>query len=229
MASRHGTNVASPITTFTDQDKYATAYADEINGGLHTVATVDERNAIPVLRRKLGMHCQVVGGDEYILINNPTTDATKNSDWKVNIPNTDDIKMADGKTTIETAIGDATTLASAKYAVFEIVHDDVTKGIVTAELTIPFNGNIKNITASVKSDTTLTADAVFQVEMYNGTVWSVVGVATVPVASTKKAVTVAVNPVLPIAIGNRLRVNITAVQDGVACANVVVEITSNAA
>lgn len=229
MASRHGTNVASPITTFTDQDKYATAYADEINGGLHTVATVDERNAIPVLRRKLGMHCQVVGGDEYILINNPTTDATKNSDWKVNIPNTDDIKMADGKTTIETAIGDATTLASAKYAVFEIVHDDVTKGIVTAELTIPFNGNIKNITASVKSDTTLTADAVFQVEMYNGTVWSVVGVATVPVASTKKSVTVAVNPVLPIAIGNRLRVNITAVQDGVACANVVVEITSNAA
>ena len=59
MANLNGTNVASTIRPFTTDDKFATAVANEIQGGLHNVDLIADMLAIPEQRRELGMLCSV--------------------------------------------------------------------------------------------------------------------------------------------------------------------------
>lgn len=55
MANISGTNLAAGIAPFTTDDKYATHYAEYGKGGWHSVATISDRDAIPVQRRETGM------------------------------------------------------------------------------------------------------------------------------------------------------------------------------
>ena len=59
MANNVGTLVIAPIRPASDQDAFPTALANEVQGGLHCVTTLAERNAIPTLRRVAGMKCWV--------------------------------------------------------------------------------------------------------------------------------------------------------------------------
>lgn len=60
MTALKGTNVASGIVPFTDQDSYATHYALYGKGGFRSVNTIDERDSIPAARCEEGMVCYVV-------------------------------------------------------------------------------------------------------------------------------------------------------------------------
>lgn len=55
MANISGTNLAAGIAPFTTDDKYATHYAEYGKGGWHSVATISDRDSIPVQRRETGM------------------------------------------------------------------------------------------------------------------------------------------------------------------------------
>ena len=223
MASKKGTNVASPVTTFTDGDTYATAFADEIQGGLHTAATTTVRNTIPVARRKVGMHCQVVGGKVYRLINEPGTDATTDADWEEVIPAAAEIKTKDG-TTVEAKLSALADDVADKQIVFAITHGDVIVGENALEQTIPFKGNITSLVANVPFGTQLNKDVSLQIEQYNGSNWSIVGAITIPVGSASKYATTALATPVAVNLLDRLRVNILSIQDGVESVNILVGI-----
>ena len=223
MASKKGTNVASPVTTFTDGDIYATAFADEIQGGLHTEATTVARNAIPLPRRKLGMHCQVIGGKVYRLINEPGTATTADTDWEEVVPSAVDIKTKDG-TTVEAKLSLLSDEVADKQIVFAITHADVVVGENALEQTIPFKGTINTLVANVPFGTTLTKDATFQIEQYNGSTWSIVDTITIPVGSASKYATKALATPVAVNLLDRLRVNILSIQDGVESVNILVGI-----
>lgn len=55
MASLKGTNVLAPIVPFDTTDAHATHHALYGLGGYRTVANNGERDAIPALRREVGM------------------------------------------------------------------------------------------------------------------------------------------------------------------------------
>ena len=223
MASKKGTNVASPVTTFTDSDTYATAFADEIQGGLHTATTVANRNAIPAARRKVGMHCQVVGGKVYRLINEPGTVTTADTDWEEVVPAAADVKTHDG-TTVEAKLSLLADEVADKQIVFAITHGDVIVGESTLEQTIPFKGNITSIIANVPFGTQLKKDVSFQIEQYNGSNWSIVDTITIPVGSASKYATKALATPVAVNLLDRLRVNILSIQDGVESVNILVGI-----
>ena len=50
MANNNGTNVIAPIRPFSTEDKFPTAYIEEIGAGLKIVATYAEMSTIPLLR-----------------------------------------------------------------------------------------------------------------------------------------------------------------------------------
>lgn len=60
MTELKGTNVASGLVPFTDQDKYPTHYSQYGKGGYRTVQTLEERDTIPEERREEGMLCYVI-------------------------------------------------------------------------------------------------------------------------------------------------------------------------
>lgn len=60
MSSLKGTNVLAPVVPFDTTDGHATHEAKWGKGGYRTVATNDERDGIPVLRREAGMLVWVV-------------------------------------------------------------------------------------------------------------------------------------------------------------------------
>lgn len=76
-----GTNIASPVVPFKTTDTYPTHYEEYGQGGYRTVDTVEDRNAIPKLRRKKGMLVNVDGVGIFKLVNNPVTETTQDSDW----------------------------------------------------------------------------------------------------------------------------------------------------
>ena len=55
MSNIAGTNLAAAIAPFTTEDTYPTHYAEYGKGGWHSVATLSDRDAIPVQRRETGM------------------------------------------------------------------------------------------------------------------------------------------------------------------------------
>lgn len=79
MSKLLGTNIASSIVPFDSEDTYATHEDTYGKGGWHTVVSVEERDAIPQERRKIGMACYVQSeGRVYVL-----KDGTANNNWKV--------------------------------------------------------------------------------------------------------------------------------------------------
>lgn len=76
-----GTNIASPIVPYKSTDTYPTHYEEYGQGGYRTVDSVEDRNAIPKLRRKKGMLVNVDGVGIFKLINDPTTETTQDADW----------------------------------------------------------------------------------------------------------------------------------------------------
>lgn len=59
MADIKGTNLASPVTPFTTDDKYPTHYAEYGHGGYRSVATLEEMADIPEQRLADGCKCYV--------------------------------------------------------------------------------------------------------------------------------------------------------------------------
>ena len=59
MTDNQGTLIIAPIRPKGDNDTFPTAYAEEIAGGLHSVANTIARDAIPELRRRWGMFVYV--------------------------------------------------------------------------------------------------------------------------------------------------------------------------
>lgn len=60
MSSIKGTNVLAPVVPFDTTDTHATHEAKWGKGGYRTVASNDERDGIPALRREAGMLVWVV-------------------------------------------------------------------------------------------------------------------------------------------------------------------------
>lgn len=213
MANMVGTNVASAVTTFTDGDKYATAYANQIQGGRHSAATLTDRNAIPAPRRIVGMTCYVTETDlTYKLINNPAGDTTQASDWEKDIPSADDIVLDDG-TTLTEKVAEVEAKIAERYVLFCITPVDI--GVNDIEQMMQFPSKVVSINAAVPVGTALTSNVVVRLEMHNGTVWSTVDTITVLSADPTKSALKTLTTPKDIAVGNRLRVNVISAQAGI--------------
>lgn len=209
-----GTNVASAIRPFTSSDTYATAIANEIKGGHHTADSTTARNAIPAARREVGMTCRV-GSVTYILITNPTTDATTDDDWSVTIASTDDINLPDGTTSLTTKLSDLATQSDTRYIVFNL--SPLKAEIYDLGFVAPFACTITGAVVSLAKDTTLTKDIVLQVETNTSGSWVSVNSVTLPSTSTTNSIDSAfatANQVV-IASGDRIRINVLNCQSDV--------------
>lgn len=67
MAKNTGTLVGAPVRPADSNDAYAVAYQSEIKGGLHSGATISERDNLPAYLREAGMLFYVVGDKTYQL------------------------------------------------------------------------------------------------------------------------------------------------------------------
>jgi hypothetical protein len=225
MTANKGTIISSPIRPATTADTYPTAYADELLGGYHSVASIAERNAIPYARRKLGMQCIVIANkvySKYTLINNPTTDATQDSDWNQDIFSASDIKLSDGTTTIESELETNNTLASNKYIQFSIATNSVNGN--DDEFVSPFNATIKAISISVPISTILSSDITAQLEKYDGTQWISIQQISIPLASASKSNSATLNNPYSLSINDRIRFNITKIQLDIVVLNATISI-----
>ena len=74
MAKNEGTLIIKEVRPYDSLDTYPSVHANEAKGGHHQVATLVERNAIPVARRLEGMFCFVAeNGKLYKLESDLTT------------------------------------------------------------------------------------------------------------------------------------------------------------
>jgi hypothetical protein len=77
MADNTGTIIAAAVRPAASEDSYASAFANEIKGGFHSVADETARDAITEDRRQEGMLCYVIADDKiYQLVGGIT-----NEDW----------------------------------------------------------------------------------------------------------------------------------------------------
>lgn len=79
MTNNSGTLVIASVRPQSTLDTFATALANEIRGGYHTVNDISARNNISSDRRARGMLCYVIGEDTFYQLKNGTT----NDDWVV--------------------------------------------------------------------------------------------------------------------------------------------------
>lgn len=206
---KNGSLVSGPITTYTDNDKYATGYANEINGGLHVAATTTERNAIPKDRRLLGMHCQVINATtkaktEYILINNPTTDTTTDADWTNVVPTASDVLMADA-TSVESTIAGLKADIKTRRMYYVVGVSDLAVGPCNLELPCSLNMNLEVATLTIPKGTVLTKNLNANVEVYKNNKWNLITTLAIAAGSTDN-VTVKVSAYL-VAPDDKIRLN----------------------
>jgi len=83
MAQNIGTLVTAAIRPNDSLDLIASAYANEIMGGLHRATASTDRDAIITARREWGMMCYVINEDKLYQLsyNNSSTLLTDNSNW----------------------------------------------------------------------------------------------------------------------------------------------------
>lgn len=83
MAKNIGTLVSSAIRPNNSLDPIATALANEIKGGLHSVTNLLERDNIIFERKEWGMLCYVIEQDTtyQLIYNKNSTDIMDNSNW----------------------------------------------------------------------------------------------------------------------------------------------------
>ena len=70
MSKNTGTLVGAPIRVNDSQDTYPSAIDNEIKGGLHSVATDADRDAITADRRSAGMECYVIADEKTFKLKN---------------------------------------------------------------------------------------------------------------------------------------------------------------
>nr|DAE82500.1 MAG TPA: hypothetical protein [Caudoviricetes sp.] len=166
MANISGTNVAAPIRPFSTDDKFATAVANEIKGGLHCVDTKTTLHAIPASRRELGMLGYVAADKRfYELRTNPTGDTTDDSDW-VDPLTLGNVIGTDGKT-LDEKLAKVTGTTNTKHIIFNL-QDAHNMGTNNVELRSPFKAAVKSIDAAVPVGAVLDTNGIeFKVEKYN--------------------------------------------------------------
>jgi hypothetical protein len=83
MAQNIGTLISASIRPNDSNDPIASAYAVEIKGGLHTAATLSDRDNIILQRREWGMLCYVIDEKKTYKLeyNFSNTDLMNNSNW----------------------------------------------------------------------------------------------------------------------------------------------------
>lgn len=83
MAKNIGTLVTAAIRPNDSLDPIASAYSSEIKGGLHSVDSLVDRDAIIIERRDWGMLCYVIDEDitYQLKYNYSSTDITDNTNW----------------------------------------------------------------------------------------------------------------------------------------------------
>lgn len=187
MANLNGTNVASTIRPFTTDDKFATAVANEIQGGLHNVDLIADMLAIPEQRRELGMLCSVKeDGKVYKLITNPNADSTTNSDWEEFGSSADvtNIKV-DSNTTLSMKLDQIDAALYNKFAIFEL-YPAYETGIAPVELTVPFKAEASFASLSVLSSVVLTQNITVELQYFDtvSSAWLPVSTLTVPKTTT---------------------------------------------
>ncbi len=223
MSSISGTNVAAPIRPFDSADTFATSFANEAKGGLHSVATLDELYAIPPQRRELGMHVVVTGtGEEVRLISNPADALTTATNWAQST-NLSKIYVDDKKTKSLQDLADGIEAGNVKYAVF-VVYDANVAGPNTVELTMPFDGAITKIVCSAPASATV-SNVRLQLEKFNDTtsVWDKVEELTLTANSIHNSTSVTI-PNYAIVNSDKLRVNIITPQSDIKVINLTVTV-----
>lgn len=166
MANISGTNVSAPIRPFSTDDTYATAVANEIQGGLHIADTKANMFKIPKARRAIGMHVFVEADKRLYRLDTDTTNSdTNDGDW------TDILKMsniidANGKN-VEEKLQKVDGIANIRHIIFNL-QDANNTGTNGIELRSPFKAKIKNIDAAVPVGATLDTNGIeFKVEKYD--------------------------------------------------------------
>lgn len=200
-----GTNVASAIRPFTDADKFATAYANEILGGCHNYQSLEELYAIPKDRRQLYMLC-TVSEDIYQLIKDTGTEYTDQSCWKLIDYSNSNVDIDGTSYNLTEYLKNIMTMASKKYFQFvNYVYDDGT--IAGIEVLCPFKCTVSKISSTIPVDKTLTQDITIQIQYFSNTSWNTVGTVTIN-SSTKEG---SYTPITTITIpsGSRLRIQVS--------------------
>lgn len=78
MAEIQGTNVAAAVVPFTTEDTYPTHISEYGKGGWHEKLTVQDRDAISMKRRTIGMAVYVVTERKLYILE----DGIENENWK---------------------------------------------------------------------------------------------------------------------------------------------------
>lgn len=140
MAELKGTNVAAGIVPFTSEDKYATHDAQYGKGGFRSVATIAERDAIPIDRKTEGMVVRVQADKKhYVWESNAWTE------W-----------LPKGNVTVDTALNiNSNNAISNKAVTTKFNAQDTLIGTVqtTANNAIPKANITTDITQGVGVDT----------------------------------------------------------------------------
>ena len=216
-----GTLVSAPIRPYTEDDKYAVAFADEVKGGLHIVATTAERNAISKDRRQIGMHCQVIDPltklrAEYILINEPDTDETADTDWAKCIVMAKEVLLSDGTTNAEDAIKAVSDRGKLKKMVYVVGMSDIAVGACPLELTCGFKMAMTAILMTIPKGTVLSKSLSANVEVYHSGAWNVVNNVTIPIGGPD-AVSITLSAPYLVEADDRLRLNFIDADDTAKC------------
>lgn len=122
MAKNKGTLVIDTIRPQDSNDTFPVADANELIGGVHSVASYARRNDIPEERRRLGLICYVHISGKYYYLKHGIT----NEDWKVF--NDDTVEY---KTVTESFDMDLETVNENKYVELEYQPDTAPVVLVT--------------------------------------------------------------------------------------------------
>ena len=90
MSTNKGILVVGPVRPYDTGDTFPVAYANEILGGHYQVSTLEDRNAIPSVRRVVGMFCTVISDSSY-------GDATKTYQLVGGVDNANWVPFATGE------------------------------------------------------------------------------------------------------------------------------------
>ena len=135
MSQNTGTLITAPIRPNDSFDLIASAFQNEIKGGIHSYADISERDALFVERRQSGMIVYIENSDEYYKLESGLT----NSDWTlINLEGSGDFLATSGGTiagNLEIALDlSATTIYSGGTDLYDIflTESDLTATTISA-------------------------------------------------------------------------------------------------
>jgi hypothetical protein len=148
MSKNKGTLIPSTIRPISASSSIATAVANEILGGYHTVNTISERDLIPTERRTFGMLVYVLITDEFYQLKTiSSASLSDNLNWSpVNFNSTsstewqDSVKSRSGTPPISPNIGDRYLVISGSGLWFGLDDNIVEWNGSTYDVTAPTEG-----------------------------------------------------------------------------------------